>query len=195
MNSTSHIFRWYTFVRHTQDDKLRINSRAFPFDKVKNSPWRSVYKWIEMFKHTHLLLPKKIQVSALCWKVFVDGVLGLLEHYMEKDVTVTSVNYCNVLRNELRPAIHSKRRGRLTQGVLLLHDNARPHTAYLTINTIRQRNWEVLEHLAYSPFRFLSVWTPQERSKRSSICSWWWGERGGAWLASQSTTNFLFQRH
>ena len=81
MNSTSHIFRWYTFVRHTQDDKLRINSRAFPFDKVKNSPRRSVYKWIEMFKHTNLLLPKKIQVSALCWKVFVDGVRGLPRAY------------------------------------------------------------------------------------------------------------------
>ena len=55
-----------------------------------------------------------------------------------------------MLRNELRPAIRSKRRGRLTQGVLLLHDNARPHTAHLTINTIRQLNWEVLEHPAYS---------------------------------------------
>jgi len=39
----------------------------------------------------------------------------------------------------------------LTQDVLLLHDNARPHTARLTINTIRQLNWEVLEHPAYSP--------------------------------------------
>jgi len=39
----------------------------------------------------------------------------------------------------------------LTKGVLLLHDNARPHTAHLTINTIRQLNWEVLEHPAYSP--------------------------------------------
>jgi len=56
-----------------------------------------------------------------------------------------------MLRYELRPAILSKRRGRLTQGVLLLHDNARPHTAHLTINTIRQLNWEVLEHTAYSP--------------------------------------------
>ena len=39
----------------------------------------------------------------------------------------------------------------MTQGVLLLHDIARPHTAHLTINTIRQLNWEVLEHPAYSP--------------------------------------------
>jgi histone-lysine N-methyltransferase SETMAR len=36
-------------------------------------------------------------------------------------------------------------------GVLLLNDNARAHTAHLTICTIRQLNWEVLEHPAYSP--------------------------------------------
>ena len=95
---------------------------------------------------------QKIQVSALCWKAYVevfwDSQGPILEHYMEKGVTVTSVNYCNMLRNEVRPAIRSKRRGRLTQGFLLLHDNARPHTAHLTITTIRQLNWEVLEHPA-----------------------------------------------
>ena len=70
---------------------------------------------------------------------------------MEKGVTVTNVNYSNMLRTEMRPAIHLKRRGRLTQVVLLLHDNARPHTAHFTINTILQLNWEVLEHPAYNP--------------------------------------------
>ena len=102
----------------------------------------------------HLLLPKNSsQPSAgkLLLTVFWDSQGPILEHYMEKGVTVTSVNYCNMLRNELRLAIRSKQRGRLTQGVLLLHDNARPHTAHLTINTIQQLNWEVLEHPAYSP--------------------------------------------
>ena len=81
--------------------------------------------------------------------VFWDSQGLILEHYMEKGVTVTIVNYCNMLRNELRPAIRSKRRGRLTQDVLLLRDNARPHTAHFTINDhIRQLNWEVLEHPA-----------------------------------------------
>jgi len=84
----------------------------------------------------------KSQPSAgkLLLTVFWDSQGPILEHYMEKDVTVRSVNYYNMLRNELRPAIRSKRRGSLTQGVLLLHDNARPHMAQLTINTNLQLN-------------------------------------------------------
>jgi len=131
-------------------------------------------KWQSMqCKHRSSSSKKfKSQPSAgkLLLTVFWDSQGPILEHYMEKGVTVTSVNYCNMLRNELRPAIRSKRRGWLTQGVLLLHSNARPHTAHLTINTIWQLNWEVLEPRP-GPFRFPSVWTPQECSKRSSICS------------------------
>ena len=95
----------------------------------------------------------KSQPSAgkLMFMVFWESQGPILEHYTENGVTVTSVNYCNVLRNELRPSIRSKQRGRLTQGFLLSHNNARLHTAHLTINTIRQLNWEVLEHPAYSP--------------------------------------------
>ena len=89
--------------------------------------------------------------GKLMLTVFWDSQGPILENYMEKGVTVTSVNYCDMLRNELRPTILSKRRGMLTQGVLLLHDNSRPHTAHLTIKTIRQLNWEVLEPLSYSP--------------------------------------------
>jgi len=37
--------------------------------------------------------------------VFWDSQGPSLEHYVEKCVTVTSVNCCNMLRNELRPAI------------------------------------------------------------------------------------------
>jgi hypothetical protein len=33
-------------------------------------------------------------------------------------------------------------------------------------------------------FRFPSVLTPQERSKRPSICGWWRRERSSEWLAS-----------
>ena len=105
--------------------------------------WQSV-QW----KHTSSPSSKKFKSQPSAGKLLLTVFWGsqgpTLEHYMEKGVTVTSVNYCNMLRNEVRPAIRSKRRRRLTQGVLLLHDNARPHTAHLTINTI----WQVLEHPA-----------------------------------------------
>jgi len=39
----------------------------------------------------------------------------------------------------------------LSQGIVLLHDKARSHTAHLTINTAQKLNWEVLEHPAHSP--------------------------------------------
>jgi histone-lysine N-methyltransferase SETMAR len=53
--------------------------------------------------------------------------------------------------SELRPAIRTERGGSLSQGVVLLHDNARPHTAAHTTNTLQQLNWELLEHPAHSP--------------------------------------------
>jgi hypothetical protein len=39
----------------------------------------------------------------------------------------------------------------LSQGVVLLHDKARFHTAHLSNNTTQKLNWEVLEHPAHSP--------------------------------------------
>jgi hypothetical protein len=64
---------------------------------------------------------------------------------LERGTTVTSAKYCDMLTNELRPAICTKRRGGLSQGVVLLHDNSRPHTAAHTISTLQQLSWEVLE--------------------------------------------------
>ena len=40
----------------------------------------------------------------------------------------------------------SKRKGLPTQGVILLHDNARLHTARLTLETVEQLGLEVLPH-------------------------------------------------
>jgi transposase len=39
----------------------------------------------------------------------------------------------------------------LTSGVLLLHDNARPHTAALTRALLEHFEWELYDHPPYSP--------------------------------------------
>jgi len=74
----------------------------------------------------------------------------ILEHYMAWGNTVTSTTFAD-LKNLLRPAIKSKRRGHLSTGVLLQHDNARPHTAHSTVTTIQDLPFECLPHAPYSP--------------------------------------------
>jgi len=53
--------------------------------------------------------------------------------------------------NELKPAIRSKRWGLLSKCVLLLHENALPHTAVHTVDMLRDLKFEVLKHPPYSP--------------------------------------------
>ena len=75
----------------------------------------------------------------------------ILEHYMPRGNTVTSATYADLLKNQLRPAIKSKRRRLLSTGVLLQHDTARPHTAHSTVATIQDLSFRCLPHLLYSP--------------------------------------------
>lgn len=83
--------------------------------------------------------------------MFWDSKRPILAHNMEKGTTVTSVNYCDMLRNEVTPAVCTKWTGRLSESIASLHENARPLMAHLTINTIQKLNWEVLKHPAHSP--------------------------------------------
>jgi hypothetical protein len=80
-----------------------------------------------------------------------DSQRPILESCLERGTTVASATYCDMLQRGLKPAVHCKRRGRLSEGVLLLHDNARPHTMTCTLETIRKLKREVMEHSAHSP--------------------------------------------
>jgi hypothetical protein len=42
--------------------------------------------------------------------------------------------------------IQNKRRGMLSRGVVMIHDNARPHTAAATQNLITTFGWEQFDH-------------------------------------------------
>ena len=64
---------------------------------------------------------------------------------------MNSPTYADLLKNLLRPAIKSKQRGLLSTGVLLQHDNARPHIVRSTAATIKDLSFECLPHPPYSP--------------------------------------------
>ena len=78
--------------------------------------------------------------------IFWDVNGPLLVHFKEKIQTVTSPRYSNMLGNELKRTIQSKRWGLLSKRVLLLHDNTRPHTA----DTLHALKFEVLKHPPHS---------------------------------------------
>jgi hypothetical protein len=81
--------------------------------------------------------------------MFWDSQGPILKTYMEHGTAVTC---CNMLQRRLKPEIHSKRRQRLSEGVLLLHDDACPHTAASKLENLRKLKREVMEHPAPSPY-------------------------------------------
>jgi hypothetical protein len=69
--------------------------------------------------------------------VFWDERGVIVEHYMPRGNTVTSVTYADLLKNHLRPSVKSKRLGLLSTGVPLQHENARLHTARSPVATTK----------------------------------------------------------
>jgi histone-lysine N-methyltransferase SETMAR len=55
------------------------------------------------------------------------------------------------IMNYARRATQNKRRRLLISGVLLLHDNTRPHTEARTRALLEHFNWELFDHPPYSP--------------------------------------------
>jgi len=105
--------------------------------------------------HTSSPKAKKFRTQPSLGKVmltlFWDERGVILEHYMPRGNTVTSATYADLLKNHLCPAIKSKRRGLLSTGVLLQHDNFPSHTARSTVATIRDLSLKCLPHPPYSP--------------------------------------------
>ena len=74
-------------------------------------------------RHSSSPKPKKFRTEPSAGKVmltlFWDEKGVILEHYTPRGTIVTSASYSYLLKNHLRPAIKSKRRGLLSSGVLL----------------------------------------------------------------------------
>jgi len=81
--------------------------------------------------------------------VFWDRQGVLLIDLMPSWTTINSNRYCETLKN-LRRAIQNRRRGKLSEGIWLHDDNARPHTSRQTTELIAQFRWKVVPHPPYS---------------------------------------------
>jgi hypothetical protein len=92
---------------------------------------------------------KELKVTPSAGKVmltvFWDCQGAPLAEFQQRDHTVTSAPFCTILMT-----LRRKRRGLLPNGILLLHDNPRPHSANEAAAKLRSLTWEVLQHPHYS---------------------------------------------
>ncbi|GBM62059.1 Mariner Mos1 transposase [Araneus ventricosus] len=98
--------------------------------------------WLRKARQT--LSARKLMVT-----VFWDAQGILLIEFMTRGTTINSQVYCRTLK-KLKRAIPNKRRGLLSSGVVLLHDNVRPHTAVGAGAVLRKLKWDVFQHPPYS---------------------------------------------
>ena len=82
--------------------------------------------------------------------VFWDRQGVLLVEFLPEGKTINSAVYFETLK-KLRRAIQNKRRGMLSATILLLHNNARPHSAAHTQDLVTSFKCEQMDHTPYSP--------------------------------------------
>jgi hypothetical protein len=92
------------------------------------SEWRHTSPIKKKFKQT-------ISACKIMCTVFWSRKSVLLVEFFPQGSTINAGVYCDTLK-KLRCAIQNKRRGMISRGVVMLHDNARPHTDAATQDLI-----------------------------------------------------------
>ena len=82
--------------------------------------------------------------------IFWDTKGVLLTDYLAHGSTINGPYYASLIK-KLCSAILEKRRGKVSHGVLLLHDNPPGHKSNVAQAAIRQTSVSELNHPAYSP--------------------------------------------
>ena len=123
------------------------------------------YKWVQAFKDGRESITDDLRsgrpvdvstpeaVQAVEDQIKSNRRVTLDEIATKLDIshgTVNSKNYCELL-TQVKKDIKNKRRRLQSRGVILLQDNARPHTAARTLAKIEDLGWKLLTHPPYSP--------------------------------------------
>ena len=144
-----------------------------------------------------IALQEKVQNPTIHRKTDAYSVLGLTRPSTGTlSGEINSAQYSEMLTDRLKSAIRRKHRGLLSKVVVLLHDNARPHTAAHTAEMLWKLKFEVMAHPPYSPDLVppdYHLFGPLKEALRGSrfTSDQEVKEAVHAWLAAQLKTSFL----
>lgn len=93
---------------------------------------------------------QQASASKIMMTVFWDAGGILLIDFLPHKQTITATYYADLIR-KLRASVKEKRRGKLSRGVLMLHDNAPVHKAHLVQAAIQECGFQEISHPPYSP--------------------------------------------
>lgn len=88
---------------------------------------------------------RKVMLCVWWW------IGGMIHWELVEGRTITAELYSTQLERVQLKIRTARLRKLHRSGVILLHDNARPHVAHLTVQKIEELDWEPLLHPAYSP--------------------------------------------
>jgi len=91
---------------------------------------------------------QKSAAKFLAW-IFCDQDAILLIDYLPKRQTINAQYYSSLLV-QLKDILKKKRRGKLTKGVLFLHDNAPAHRPVAPQKKLAYLGFQCLDHPPYS---------------------------------------------
>ncbi|XP_063533696.1 histone-lysine N-methyltransferase SETMAR-like [Cydia strobilella] len=144
------------------DRRLKIREIAARLGLSKSTVHRIIHDHLHMskskresmewrFKNEKPPITEKVHQSTkkLMCTIFWDCHGILMVDFKERNTVINGAYYASLI-HKLR-AIKEKRRGKLAKGVLLLHDNAPVHTAFVAKAAVRECGFTEVDHPPYSP--------------------------------------------
>ena len=106
--------------------------------------------WKRLDEQTSTRLRQERSAGKIMMIIFWDKDGVLFTEYLPHEITINGPCYASIIER-LRSVIVEKRRGKVSHGVLLLHDNAPIGKCNMVQAAIRQAGFIELNHPAYSP--------------------------------------------
>ncbi|GFR95705.1 transposase [Elysia marginata] len=114
-------------------------------------PERLNRMWVDGQRDRPVVLRPGFQSRKRMFTVFFNYRGSLAVDILPQDNTMTATYYVQDVLSQVKSAINEQRSKVSTSKTLFLHDNAGPHKARATNQSLRELGIQVLPHTAYSP--------------------------------------------